>query len=135
MQIMLIQKRKPVPCFDFSAAVPSHDSTPHTVILVAVVSSPSPLFSLLSTRLSVKKRLFIAPSDATSGHHVSGSVATAATAAAGEAGDDDVEDGDDAVDDGGQHGPDAVDDGHQAVADGAEDGFELEFKEVSVWIS
>jgi hypothetical protein len=37
---MLIQKRKPVPCFDFpqhQCAVPSHDSTPHTVILAAVV--------------------------------------------------------------------------------------------------
>jgi len=58
-------------------------------------------------------------------------VATAATATAGEAGDDDVEDADDAVNDGGQHGPDAVDDGHQAVADGSEDGFKLEFDEVS----
>ena len=64
---------------------------------------------------------------------MSGSVAAAATATAGDAGDDDVEDGDDAVDDGGQHGPDAVNDGHQAVADGAEDGFELEFKDVSGW--
>ena len=64
---------------------------------------------------------------------MSGSVATAATATAGEAGDDDIEEGDDAVDDGGQHGPDAVDDGHQTVADSAEDGFELEFEEVSGW--
>ena len=66
---------------------------------------------------------------------MSGSVATASTATAGEAGDDDIEEGDDAVDDGGQHSPDAVDDGHQAVADSAEDGFELEFEEVSGWIS
>ena len=37
---MLIQKRKPVPCFDFLqhvGAVPSHDSTPRTVILAAMV--------------------------------------------------------------------------------------------------
>jgi hypothetical protein len=66
---------------------------------------------------------------------VSRSVATAATVTAGEAGDDDVDEGDDAVDDGGQHGPDAIDNGHQAVADGAEDGFELEFEEVSRWTS
>ena len=54
---MLIQKRKPVPCFDFLqhvGAVPSHDSTPRTVILAAPLS-------LLSTRLSVRMRLFIAP--------------------------------------------------------------------------
>jgi hypothetical protein len=62
-------------------------------------------------------------------------VATAATAAAGEARDDDVEDANNAVDDSGQHGADAVDDGHQAVADGAEDGLELEFEEVSGWTS
>jgi hypothetical protein len=73
-------------------------------------------------------------SDATTAHHVSGSVATTTTATAGDAGDDDVEDGDDAVDDGGQHGADAIDNGHQAVADGAEDGFKLEF-EVSGWTS
>jgi hypothetical protein len=60
-------------------------------------------------------------------------VATA-TAAAGEAGNDDVEETDNGVDDSGQHGADAVDDGHQAVADGAEDGFELELEEVSGWI-
>jgi hypothetical protein len=60
-------------------------------------------------------------------------VATTATVAAGYAGDDDVEDGDDAVDDGSQHGANAIDNGHQAVADGAEDGFELEFEEVSGW--
>ena len=60
---------------------------------------------------------------------------TAATAAAGEAGNYDVEETDNAVDDSGQHGADAVDNGHQAVADGAEDGFELEFEEVSGWTS
>lgn len=58
--------------------------------------------SLLSTRLFVIiYRRLPRRSDATSGHHVSGSVATAATAATGEAGDDDVEEADDAVDDGG----------------------------------
>ena len=66
---------------------------------------------------------------------MSGSVATATTATAGEARDDDIEEADDAVDDGGQHSPDAVDDGHQTVSDSTEDGFELEFEEVSGWIS
>lgn len=49
----------------------------------------------------------------------------AAAVAACEAGDDDVEEGDDAVDDGCEDHANAVDNGHQAVADGAEDGFEL----------
>lgn len=48
-----------------------------------------------------------------------------AGAAAGQAGDDDVKDGDDAVDDGVQDGADGVDDGHQALADGAEELFDL----------
>lgn len=39
--------------------------------------------------------------------------------AAGEAGDDDVEEGDDAVDNGRQDGTNAVDDGHQHRADGS----------------
>ena len=50
----------------------------------------------------------------------------ATAASTGEAGDDDVEEGDDAVDDGHEDGADAVNDGHEAVADCAEDGFELE---------
>ncbi len=49
----------------------------------------------------------------------------APAAAAGEEGDDDVEQADDAGNDGVQYGADAVHDGHDAVADGAEDGFNL----------
>lgn len=52
-------------------------------------------------------------------------MSSAATTAAGEARDDDVEEGDDAVNDGGQDSADAVDDGHEDIADRAEDGFEL----------
>lgn len=48
-----------------------------------------------------------------------------AAAAAREAGNDDVEDGDDAVDDGFQDGADAVDDCHQTGSNGLEDGFDL----------
>lgn len=40
--------------------------------------------------------------------------------ATGEAGDDDVEDADDAVDDGGEDTTDAVDDGHEAGPNGLE---------------
>ena len=50
---------------------------------------------------------------------------TAPATAAGQARDDDVEQGDDAGDDGLQDGADAVDDGHQAGADGLEDGLDL----------
>jgi hypothetical protein len=67
-------------------------------------SSPSPLLffqPVYSSGCVIIYRRLPRRSDATSGHHVSGSVATAATAAAGEAGDDDVEEADDAVDDGG----------------------------------
>lgn len=46
--------------------------------------------------------------------------------ATGEAGEDDVEDVDEAVGDGGEDGPDAVDDGREAGADGGEDLFDLE---------
>jgi hypothetical protein len=42
---------------------------------------------------------------------------------AGEARDDDIENGDDAGDDGFQDGTNTVDNGHQAAADGAKDGF------------
>ncbi len=54
--------------------------------------------------------------------------ATLAGAAAGEAGDDDVEDGDDAVDDGVEDAADGVDNGHEAVADGLEEGFHLRWE-------
>lgn len=50
---------------------------------------------------------------------------SAPAATAGEARDDDVEQGDNSGDDGLQDGPDAVDDGHQTGADGLEDGFNL----------
>lgn len=45
-------------------------------------------------------------------------VLSPAATAAGQARDDDVEEGDDAVDDGGEDGADAVDYGHQHGADG-----------------
>jgi len=48
----------------------------------------------------------------------------AASAAAGEAGDDDVEQRDNAVDDGHEDGADGIHDGHQARADGLADGFD-----------
>lgn len=53
-----------------------------------------------------------------------------AEALAGEAGDDDVEEGDDAVDDGHYYGTDGMDNGHDAVADGAEEGLHLEKESV-----
>lgn len=49
----------------------------------------------------------------------------AARAAACQAGDDDAEEGDDAVNDRGEHVADAADDGHDDGANGPEDGFEL----------
>lgn len=48
-----------------------------------------------------------------------------AGAVAGEAADDDVEDGHDAVEDGFEDVADAVDDGHDAGADGLEDRLDL----------
>lgn len=48
-----------------------------------------------------------------------------AAASAGQAADDDVEEGDDAADDGLEDGADAVDDGHEDGADRSEDGFDL----------
>lgn len=50
---------------------------------------------------------------------------TGATTAAGEAADDDVEEGDNSVDDCGAGSADGVDDGHEHIADGAEDGLDL----------
>ena len=55
-----------------------------------------------------------------------GSTSSASRAVAGQAGDDDVEEGDDAINDGGQDSTDSVDDGHEAAADGAEEIFDLE---------
>ncbi|KAM9882151.1 hypothetical protein VDGL01_03675 [Verticillium dahliae] len=57
--------------------------------------------------------------------------APATAAAAGEARDDDVEEGDDAADDGVEDVADAGDDGCEAVSDGAEDGLDLGRKEGS----
>ena len=51
----------------------------------------------------------------------------AAAAVAGEGGDDDVEDGDDAADNGHDDGADAVDNGHEHGADGSEDALDLLF--------
>ena len=53
------------------------------------------------------------------------SPSAAAAASAGQAGDDDAEQGDDGVDDGLQSGGNGVNDGHDAVADRAEDGLDL----------
>ena len=47
-------------------------------------------------------------------------------AVAGEAADDDVEDGDDAVDNGLEDAGNAVDDGHDGSADGLEDRLDLQ---------
>lgn len=52
------------------------------------------------------------------------SATTPPAVAACQAGDDHVDNGDDAADDGVQHGSDGVDDGHEAGADGAEDAFD-----------
>lgn len=51
---------------------------------------------------------------------------SATTLAAGQAGDDDAEEGDDGVDDGVAGGSYGADDGHDAVAYRAEDGLDLE---------
>jgi len=48
-----------------------------------------------------------------------------ASATAGQAADDDVEDGQNAVDDGIENGGDGVHDGHESATDGLEDGFDL----------
>lgn len=50
---------------------------------------------------------------------------TRATAAAGEAADNDVEEGDDGVDDGFETRGDGINNRHDAVADGPEDGLDL----------
>lgn len=50
---------------------------------------------------------------------------SSASAVAGEAADDDVEDGHDAVEDGFEDVADAINDGHDAGADGLEDGLDL----------
>jgi hypothetical protein len=54
-------------------------------------------------------------------------VTATSTSTAGEARDDDVEDGDDSVDDSLENGTDSVDDSHQGSADGAEHRGDLEF--------
>ena len=59
------------------------------------------------------------------GLHGAGRLSAAAALAAGEAGDDGVEDHGDARDDGVQYGGDGIDDGGQAGADGREDGLDL----------
>ena len=54
------------------------------------------------------------------------STPTSSTAAAGQAGDNDVEQAHDCANDGLEDGSDAVNDGHEACTDGLEDGFDLE---------
>lgn len=51
--------------------------------------------------------------------------APTSSTAAGEARDDDVEDGNNSVDNGLEDGSDSVDDGHEGSTDGAEDGRDL----------
>lgn len=53
------------------------------------------------------------------------SLSLTATAAASQAGDEDVEEGDDGVDDTGEDGSDSVDDGHETSTDGAEHACDL----------
>lgn len=53
------------------------------------------------------------------------SASSATTATAGEARDDDVEEGGNGADNGLQDGGNAVNDGHQAGADGLAEGFDL----------
>lgn len=57
---------------------------------------------------------------------------SSSTAAAGEAGNDDVKQGDDAVDDGFEDGTNSIDDGHDASTDGLEDRLDLCDKQMSV---
>ena len=54
-----------------------------------------------------------------------------AATATGQAGNDDVEEGNDAIDNGGEDGANGVDNGHKAISDGGEDGFDL-LQKVSV---
>lgn len=49
-----------------------------------------------------------------------------AAASASQAGDEDVEEGDDGIDDTGEDGSDSVDDGHETSTDGAEHACDLE---------
>lgn len=55
-----------------------------------------------------------------------GSPTPSAATAAGKAGDDDIEQGDDSTNDGLKDGTDAVDDGHEACTDGLENGTDLQ---------
>jgi hypothetical protein len=52
-------------------------------------------------------------------------------APAGEAGDDDVEEGDDAINNRHDGGTDGVDDCHDGISDGTEDGLHLEIQSVT----
>ncbi|TGO34573.1 hypothetical protein BHYA_0191g00090 [Botrytis hyacinthi] len=49
-----------------------------------------------------------------------------AAASASQAGDEDIEEGNDGVDDTGENGSDSVDDGHETSTDGAEHASDLE---------
>ena len=53
-------------------------------------------------------------------------VTTSTSSATCEAGNDDVEEADDAIDDGREDGADAIDDGHQNIADGLADRPQLQ---------
>lgn len=95
------------------------------------VSSASSSSGISSRRLSLPPRHKLAPPPVSSvALDVTGPASRAprappaATAAARQAGDDDVEEGDNAVDDSGQDGADAVDDRHQHGADCLEDSFD-----------
>ena len=61
----------------------------------------------------------------------SASASTSSAAATGQAGNDDVKEGDDSCDDGLKHGTDAIDDGHETRSDGLKDRLDLEGR--SAW--
>ena len=91
----------------------------------------SPLSLSLSSAISSHPRNIVSrlPLHSTVGldptRRPAASASPTAAATAGQAGDDNIKEGDDTVNDGGQDGPDAVDDGHEAGAYGLEDGFDL----------
>ena len=75
----------------------------------------------LGGRVPGRGNILARASDVTSPDVRAAATPPTAAATAGEARDDNVEEGDDGADDGLKHGADAVDDGHQAGTDGAEE--------------
>ena len=87
-----------------------------------------------SANLSFSRRCPHKLSDSTcrGGVLATASLALAATVAAGQEGDEDVQERDDAVDDGGQDGTDSVHNGHQHAADGLEHALNLNAGEARI---